>query len=181
LEIQAEATTGKRYVKPDVARPVMATYILDGECTLLVDLPRGTSKAVSLSNIYDVETIHATCNTERDKLVLPREVVGMLSDWRAGAEGKGITEIDFRWEDPVHHLPSLVVGNSTGNGLVGDSRRSVSRPAIGQCPFRLPDGFAFANARPAADDGLAGDDLADDGLAGDEQTPKLSQAGSATP
>lgn len=151
LEIQSEATTGTRYVKSDLAQPVLATYILDGECWLLLDLPQGASKAVSLANIYDVQTIRdashsAVDHATRDGLVLPREVVKLLKEWRVFAQEKQLVaanrlaSIDLRWEDPVNGFAEMM-----DLGVDGDHEKmSVAKPAIGSCPFKLPDGFVPA-------------------------------------
>lgn len=149
LEIQSEATTGTRYVKSDVAQPVLATYILDGKCWLLLDLPEGESKAISLANIYDVQTIKDTSYSQAgegsndNRLVLPLEVSKLLKEWRLAAQQKqiipvGIASIDVRWEDPVNGFTETIDfdDNSTGDVF------SVARASLqGSCPFRLPEGF----------------------------------------
>lgn len=150
LEIQSEATTGTRYVKSDLAQPVLATYVLDGECWLLLDLPQGASKAIPLANIYDVQTIRDASYSvvdqgTRDGLVLPREVVKMMKEWRIVAIEKGLSKsalasIDLRWEDPVNGFSELV-----GFGSEADSDRVIAaKPAYGSCPFKLPEGFVSA-------------------------------------
>ncbi len=153
LEIQSEATTGTRYVKSDLAQPVLATYILDGECWLLLDLPQGESKAISLANIYDVQTIRDASfavvdQGNSDGLVLPREVVKMLKEWRLLAEEKqlasaGLASIDLRWKDPVNGFSETIDFESSD---LGGDVTSAKRTYHGYCPFRLPEGYAPAIA-----------------------------------
>ncbi|TWU25270.1 Caspase domain protein [Novipirellula galeiformis] len=153
LEIQAEATTGARYMKPEESHPILATYVLDDECYLLLDLPRGTSKAFPLASIYDNATIQAACYG-KEQLTLPGEILGQLNRWlvqnkQRAQDGKASDslQIDLRWIDPVRNLsPSLDLGDSNA-----DDRYAAKYPqedeamlARGQCPFSLPRGFTDA-------------------------------------
>ncbi|WP_419194969.1 caspase family protein [Novipirellula herctigrandis] len=147
LEIQAEATTGARYMKPDDSQPILATYVLDGECYLLLDLPRGTSKAFPLEGIYDFASIQAACYGT-DQLTLPGEILGQLNRWLVdnrervrNGNGTEHLEIDLRWKDPVRNLSSGIFLADT----VSDSVTVAKPVAIqGQCPFMLPRGFTAA-------------------------------------
>lgn len=151
LEVQFEATNGVRYMKPEHAQPILATYVLDDECFLLMDLPRGTSKAFSLSAIYDNSTIQAACYSN-EQLTLPGELLGQLKRWLADNQNQlksqnssDLAQIDVRWVDPVRLLTASA-GADTTQYVVRKFAYEDEQP-IGNahCPFALPMGFTNAS------------------------------------
>jgi hypothetical protein len=133
-----------RYVKPDQSQPVLATYILDGECFLLADLPQGESRAISLADLYDVQTIRDACYANREGLVLPRQAVEMLSEWLPNASDTELVALDIRWEDPVNDFCASV---DLRDADEGDGHTVAKAAYLGSCPFRLPKGFVDADAQ----------------------------------
>lgn len=139
LEIQSEATTGTSYVKPESSAPILATYILDGGCYLLLDLPRAESKCISLAEMYDVETIRSACysSAEGKRLPLPREAGDLLAKWRQGNGAREPVLIRVHWQDPVQRFdPALVPRPAREEGVT-----VVAKPVIGEFPFVLPASF----------------------------------------
>lgn len=142
LEVQWEATQGSLYVKNEEAAPVLATYVLDGECCLLFDLPRGESKCVSLAKSYDVDTIRRACRPSEAELALPRDVETSLRQWIADAKLNGLRTVPhLLWKDPVRRVGDLatestVVVETSFSGKQSQQVRQLS--AASRFPFRLP-------------------------------------------
>jgi tetratricopeptide (TPR) repeat protein len=136
LEIQREATQGTYYVKGRNTAPVLATYVLNDECYLLVDLPYGESQCVCLAEMYDVETIRTACNAG-EPLPLPRPVDRLLETWLTSAEAarREIQPALTLWEDPVRGFKHLRIEQP---GEANTIATTTEKPATGQFPFRLP-------------------------------------------
>lgn len=141
LEIQWEATKGTRYVKPGRNAPILATYILDDDCYLLFDLPRGKSRCVPLAEMYDAQTVRRACEGREQPLPLPHDVQESLTNWlqNAGTDESAGVIAYLLWHDPVRKL-------GTGSGARHSTARRSSQsgapptpePFTGEFPFRLP-------------------------------------------
>ncbi|MDM4019335.1 caspase family protein [Roseiconus lacunae] len=153
LQIQSQATTGRRYIKQTTSAPILATYILDGGCHLLIDLPRGGSKVISLAEMYDLDTIRGVNHmSERTSLPLPREAHDLLVEWKqrsSAAEHAGGTTANeipvyCYWEDPLHEIfdeaTAMLPKSRSAEGVY-----TVAKPVVVEArfPFALPDGFAI--------------------------------------
>lgn len=109
IQIQAEATRGELDVKDAEIRPVLSLYSFEDEVFLLVDIPNGTSKCISLAeNYYNVDRIKEACEPGK-QLALPKEIAAQLENWskRNSDESNSITA-DCRWVDPVRGFHSVV-------------------------------------------------------------------------
>lgn len=124
LEIQWEATRSEFYAKPSVPRPVLALYLLDDKCYLLLDVPGGASKSCCLEGNYYVKALTRACCDERaDCLPLPEDIQEELIKLRKLEKtsvpvrsGKPVvtanaevsidqgTILQLRWADPVRGL-----------------------------------------------------------------------------
>ncbi len=144
LEIQAEATHGTYYVKPEESHPILAIYTLGNECFLISDLPNGDSDCVSLSEMYDIETIRAACETSKTGLPLPRDIHQSMMDWRSRLEDSQDVQVELRWEDPIRGFIAV----RRIDTRIDESVRSAAKPIVGQFPFDLPAGFSDAPQLP---------------------------------
>ena len=138
LEIQSEATRGEYYVKPEHAMPTFALYVMDDQCYLLVDLPRGASRCVELSNQYRIDEVRSACLGETEPLELPREVFKELLAWKLSrTDSEQLTDVSCHWKDPIHQFVPLALANAEQGG----DTVLVSRAAEDIFPFMLPSGF----------------------------------------
>lgn len=121
LQIQAEATLGKLDIKGNEVRPILAVYTLDGKPYLLVDIPRGISRCVSLAeSYYNVEMVREACYSTT-KLPLPDDVYDAMSGWLKQNPSASLTSsVDCRWRDSVrgfdarHAMTRTFVDSTTG-------------------------------------------------------------------
>jgi hypothetical protein len=139
LEIQREATLGTRYVKSKDVMPVVAMYVLDGDCYLFLDIPGGESKCVSVSELYGLDRIRSATFSNDSLLPLPRGIDEALSNWwRKAEEGNGQYERwkgnYCWWQDPVHGFSEAQIPQ----GRSQPGKTTVARPAVGRFPFELP-------------------------------------------
>jgi tetratricopeptide (TPR) repeat protein len=126
IELQWEATSGEFYTKPTEPHPVLALYLLDDKCYLLLDMPDGASKLCCLEGKYYVSSLTRACIGEAEPLPLPDEIQqelvklakqhpaaftpfaieqGIASDsshQRMGSQ----SALELRWADPTRGLPS---------------------------------------------------------------------------
>ena len=138
LEIQSEATQGTYYVKPEEANPILAIYALGNVCFLISDLPSRESKCVSLSEMYDIETIRAACESSDRSLPLPRDVHQSLVNWRSSSEHAQEVHVELRWEDPIRGFFAIRQIDTRTDA----SDRTAAKPIVGHFPFDLPAGFS---------------------------------------
>ncbi|MFK7738393.1 MAG: caspase domain-containing protein [Pirellulaceae bacterium] len=138
FEIQREATQGRVYMKPSEIRPTLAIYILDDSCLLLLDLPGGPSRSYTLSDDFDSAEIQQAIYANPPRLDLPREVKRAMSQWRDALvrETPVIPEmlVECLWEDLAPANEILPTESNVGQQI-------RAKPAVGQFPFRLPEGF----------------------------------------
>ncbi|MGE0605738.1 MAG: caspase domain-containing protein [Pirellulales bacterium] len=155
LEIQWEATRGEFYLKQPEASPVLAMYLLDGQCYLFFDVPRGASKSFSFEEDLDRQTLIDSCSNAAPKLALPREVLRELERLRDDAASSrslatAPIEIDCWWQDPLQGI-----GQAEFQSPYSDDPQRVTtlRPsAPGEFPFQLPSYVRNRGERqPAAD------------------------------
>ena len=154
LRIQSEATRGRHDVKPEHAGAVLAIYLLDGSGYLLVDLPRGESRCVSLTDDFTIDEIKTACEVPSKQLALPREITRMLSAWQVNQTSDSIP-IACRWKDAVLDLGvdrRVVMETSLQTSPDGNRGESPSvRDLRSQFPFELPARFIVnegASTRP---------------------------------
>ena len=138
LEVQWQATHGQYYVKPKIEMPVIALYLLDEECILMFDLPRGASRFYELSKLENIslEEIRAACEAGSQKLLLPREVTRELTRWRTTHGENASLTIDCLWQD--HKLLDI---QPDVESFVGSE--DGASEFIGQFPLELPKGFVM--------------------------------------
>lgn len=140
LEIQAEATQGVYYVKPEKAVPIIALYVLSDESYLLLDLPNSESKCVALSSHYDIDKIReASFAGKEGELPLPLDILSALESW---AVKSGLSEkipIEQRWEDPIHNLHSFP---QMAGPMSSDKRATLKVIKGGRFPFSVPGIFS---------------------------------------
>lgn len=138
LEIQAEATRGVYYVKPERTVPIIALYVLANESYLLLDLPNSESKCVELSSLYDIDKIRDASRTGKPgELPLPVDIRSALDSW---ADKSGVAEripLDIRWEDPIHQLFTFPQMAET----VSKNQRTTLKLFHGNFPFHVPEKF----------------------------------------
>ncbi|WP_010581797.1 caspase family protein [Schlesneria paludicola] len=132
LEIQWEATRSEFYAKPTTPQPVLALYLMDKNCFLLLDIPGGASKHCCLEGSYYVSALTRASEGRADPLPLPEEIqqevvklakrANVMSQPRPqnnGTDGdeKPVsqeTALQLRWVDAMRGLPHLLnVAEST--------------------------------------------------------------------
>ncbi|HEY1067164.1 MAG TPA: hypothetical protein VGE52_13680, partial [Pirellulales bacterium] len=142
LELHWEATRGTCYQKPKQPRPILAVYILDDRCHMLLDLPRAGGVYAALPNrAADLrKTDHFA------PLDAPPEITRALQRWRLEQADVGTETIaiECRWEDPLHQVSarnSAVVETSSSTGSHGGKPATGGRVPRRRFPFQLPEGF----------------------------------------
>jgi predicted nucleic acid-binding protein len=146
LEIQWEATRSEFYTKPSEPRPVLALYLLDDKCYLLLDVPGGASIYRCQEGNFYMSTLKLACEGTTECLPLPDDIQQEVIKLRTRKEmapphrsGNSVatTSMDFtvdqgtilelRWADPVRGLSeqSLRVLDEPQN-LEASSRRALS-------------------------------------------------------
>ncbi|MEM7476663.1 MAG: caspase family protein [Planctomycetota bacterium] len=139
LEIHREATEGRVYMKPSKIGPTLAIYTLDDSCLLLLDLPGGASQCYTLSDDFDSAEIQQAIYSGPSQLELPREIKRAMTQWRDAMAGKAseipAVLVECLWEDPLPPANGLLTNKSDADQQVR------AKPAVGQFPFKMPDGF----------------------------------------
>jgi len=149
VEIHAEATLGRHYVKPNQSLPTLAMYTLGDACYLVMDLPHERGKCVDLSATYDIQAIQKAIQSSDQRLQLPRDIYQTLIDWKARIARSSKIAIDLRWQDPVNDLLTvfpLAVHSTDPDRVVVKKPDNTAAPRadvrlIGHFPFNLPSGF----------------------------------------
>ena len=153
LEIQWEATRGVYFTKEPIAQPVLAMYLLDEKCYLMLDIPNGASKHFCLDGKYYVEAVRRGSVDAQARLPLPDEIRlelvqlvnqrGRRTDRDNPGSGLGsdnqsqtdAIEVAVYWRDPIREMG------------IGISRREKStehtalKPVGSHFPFVIPDGI----------------------------------------
>ncbi len=126
IELQWEATRGEFYTKPAEPRPVLALYLLDDKCYLLLDVPGGASQQCCLEGKYYVSALTQACIGDAEPLPLPEEIQQELiklarQEIPASAPQNTAEQVltsdtnierkwdrsrlELRWADPTRGLP----------------------------------------------------------------------------
>ncbi len=157
LEIQWEATRGEFYTKPQQSAPILAVYLLDDECYLLLDVPGGVSKHYCLVGKYYVAAAKRGCYNAEYRLPLPDELQQELVQLRKretasdaaliAAANAGepaiarpeLARLQLRWIDPVR---GLALPGPLPAGAV------VLKPVTSGFPFSIPEGIETEEIQP---------------------------------
>ncbi|WP_202921881.1 caspase family protein [Anatilimnocola aggregata] len=147
LEVQWEATRGEFYTKPQQNAPVLAVYLLDDQCYLLLDVPGGVSRHFCLEGKYYVAAVKRGCYNADYRLPLPDELQHELAQLRKREAASDLTEgpledvetakltssrLQLRWIDPVR---GLSISRTLPAGAV------ALKPVNAGFPFDLPKGI----------------------------------------
>ena len=145
IEIQWEATRGSFYTKPPNKQPVLALYVLDDTCCLMLEIPGGVSKYCCLDGRYYVDAVRRASADPSQRLPMPEEIqeeLIRLKNWQGESmEADRAVHLNLRWKDPVSGLPeqldpSVVVARKPAFEYVG--MEVSEEPSF---PMVLPDGL----------------------------------------
>lgn len=150
IEVQWEATRGEFFTKPQFNAPVLAVYLLEDQCYLLLDVPGGTSKWFSLKGEFFVQAVKRGCFNPEAKLPLPEELQQELTQLRHRSKptDAGIAadlvpplpgRLQLRWIDAVRGL--TLPQTLPGGGV-------ALKPVNASFPFHLPEGIETEAALP---------------------------------
>ena len=99
IEIAYEATHGTPYRKSGSVQPLLAMYIANKKCYLLVDAPGSVSQTFTVDESISVEDFMAASDASvRDHLPLPDVVRRILRELEPTSDQKSV---ELRWRDPV--------------------------------------------------------------------------------
>jgi tetratricopeptide (TPR) repeat protein len=152
LEVQAEATTGKFYTKPEQTAPILAIYLFQDQCLLLLDIPGGVSRYFTIEGQDCVADVLRACSKSEYRLPLPSELQRELVQLRnrgiklnqASApqveQTRATARLQLRWLDPLRGIepPTQRV---TVNKPVIDGETVESKTVEFDFPFLIPDGI----------------------------------------
>jgi hypothetical protein len=159
LEVHWEATNGEFYTKPKQTAPVLAVYLFQDQCLLLLDIPGGVSRYYSLEGQDCVADVQRACARAEYRLPLPNELqrelvalrnrgikVGNDAGVRA-APGQQAARLQLRWIDPQRGIvpPEVVLKPVT------EGENVLPKTPPFDFPFLIPDGI---ETEPDSADGL---------------------------
>jgi tetratricopeptide (TPR) repeat protein len=147
LEIQAEATKGKFYTKPEQTAPILAIYLFQDQCLLLLDIPGGVSRYYSLEGQDCVADVLRACSKAEYRLPLPSELQRELVQLRnrgikvehAPETSRSTARLQLRWIDPLRGIEPQSVRVTLNKPVEGETK--VAKPAEFDFPFLIPEGI----------------------------------------
>ncbi len=162
LEVQWEATNGEFYTKPKQTAPVLAVYLFQDQCLLLLDIPDGVSRFYSIEGQDCVADVQRACAKSEYRLPLPNELqrelvalrnrgikVGNDTAARA-APGQQAARLQLRWIDPQRGITPAGLPVALQKPVT-EGETVLPKAAQFDFPFLIPDGI---ETEPYSADGL---------------------------
>jgi hypothetical protein len=152
LEVQAEATNGKFYTKPEQTAPVLAIYLFQDQCLLLLDIPGGISRYYSIDGQDCVADVLRACSKSEYRLPLPSELQRELVQLRNRgiklnqapehqAEGTRVTaRLQLRWLDPLRGIEPPTRRVTVNKPVIDGDPVIIKSPEF-DFPFLIPEGI----------------------------------------
>ena len=171
LEIQWESTRNEFYAKPSEPQSVLALYLLDDKCYLLLDIPGSATKPCCLEGDYYLSALKRAGEGTADPLPLPDEIkqelvklatIKTTPTWSRSSVDNTLAfrapPLQVRWTDSLGKFTTFRSTRQESNGSsfalnkqivsptltnVPDSQdiQSFKRPVFPQFPFYLPEGI----------------------------------------